>query len=372
MEDQYFEKMRYVRERIKAIMSEKKELDAASNAKIWTEVSSMFDYVINISEENLKHIRLHTSPITGEYVLTYWHQQPFIDPDSFSRDCGYMSLTEDIPEEYWVSEPRLLDLDVALGVTYQDKVINKTFVRYQSCVSNFYHMGIFNEIRKNEGTKYILEIGGGFGGLAHALKPLFGPRTTYIIVDIPTTLLFSASYLAVNNPKSNIYIYDPRSFTAEFVQNELADYDFVLLPDYSLDKLYNLPYLNIAINMMSFQEMSTPEIEKYLKFTSDKLIGYIYSNNIDRHPINNDLSGGSVTDLLLKYFKLFPSTESYDDPSINSVHPWFYRFYFGIPKKLDKYFHSESKLKYRAYVSNDAMTKSGFFVPDWRFVTMKE
>jgi hypothetical protein len=67
--------------------------------------------------------------------------------------------------------------------------------------------------------------------------------------------------------------------------------------------------------------------------------------------------------------------EEYNDLSLNSTHPWYYKFHFGIPKQQDKDFPKRSKLKIREYTPDSESTGSGVksFVGHpllWREVTL--
>jgi len=169
------------------------------------------------------------------------------------------------------------------------------------------------------------------------------------------------------NPDKRFYVYDKESFTPEFLQHQIFQYDYVLLPHYVLEELHQVPSLGLLLNMMSYQEMPHSIIDSYLKLGYEKLTGFLYSNNMDRHPFNGDISV-NVTQLLTQYFHLFPTANTYLDPTLNSDHPWFYRFFAGTSKKNPPDFHPESTIKVRAFVSDKDLEKSGHHRQDWRHI----
>jgi hypothetical protein len=368
----YSEKILDLKKEVLSMLLDRSGLDEkgddSSIDTIWAGALKFFNYIINLSPENFLQIRLHTSAITGEFVFHYMHKYPFIDAEIFADEIGYKSVTEDIPENLWISEPDIPNIDIPLGMTYKNKVINKNIARYQSCISNLYYSGILNKIASQTKKEVILEIGGGYGGLAHHLGNILNKKSTYIILDFPEMLLYSGGFLIANNPDKNIYIYEKESFTSEFIKTDLLDYDFVLIPNFALNDLFSLNNLFLTINMQSFQEMTKQQIEQYAKFGTEKLTGYLYSNNIDRHPINEKLGSHTVTDVLKNFYSLFPKPELYNDPSLYSNHPWYYRFYLGVPKGKEEHYAEDSFLKIREYVPDDHISSVGYHPIKWRKV----
>jgi hypothetical protein len=334
--------------------------DNAQPAPIWLETLSVFNYMINLSADDFRQIRYHTSLITGESILTYWHQYPPFEPELFARNIGYEFYTRDVPKKYQLGEPAAEALPRPLGVEYQGRVLNGNISRYQSCVSNLYSMGILDSLSEKAGRCLALEIGGGYGGLAHGLGNILAGNTTYIILDLPEMLLFSGGYLILNNPKKKIYIYEPATFTADFLKSGIYNYDYVLLPNFILGSLYQISHIDLMINMQSFQEMSKEQIAEYLDFGHARLTGYLYSDNIDKHPFNENLAPATVTSLLDSRFSLFPSPEFFDRHLSSS--PWPYRQYVGVAKDREITFPKQGPLRiidqstrYRVFKENSSV-----------------
>lgn len=374
--DTRFPLLKDLKRRVEAMLAEHQELNPNRVAKnddpVWSITLSALDYVRRLPEEDLLKIRLHTSLITGDYVFYYWHKFPPLNPEVFAEEIGYKAITGDIPKQYWIGEPHNPNILSDIGVQYCDHVINKDIMRYQSCISNLCLMGILDQFKTQSGKRIIMEIGGGYGALAHHVGKILDKKATYVIIDLPGMLMFSASYLIVNNPGKKVYVYDKATWTTDLLKKDYAQYDFMLVPHYVLDSLYDLPDIDLMINMQSFQEMSEKVVESYLKFGSEKLKGCFYSNNIDRHPYNDPSLAVNVTRSLEKFFKLFPSPDIYQDPTLNSGHPWYYKTYFGIPKTSLQSFPDQSQVKIRKYVSGTHVTPTGFPPVAWKTIKADE
>ncbi len=323
-----------LKDRVRRMMDQQRALEV-KHSGVWTDSARINHYAINLSETDLLNIKLHTDLIAGESSISYHHQHPPIDPEKFANIMGYRFYTTEVPEHYWLNEPLVPTSPMPVGVNFRGRMINRSISRFQSCISNLYRMGIMTALDANPQRNLIVEIGAGYGGLAHGFAATLKPHT-YVIVDLPETLLFSGTYLTINNPNKKIYIYEKETFTPEFIRKGIFDYDFVLLPHFVTSELFALPIINLFINMMSFQEMSPDQIQGYLKLAEAKAV-YLYSDNVDRHPFNRDLGESTVSDLLAKHFELFPSREFYDKKVPGSRAAWFFRGYLGVPrgKKLE-------------------------------------
>jgi SAM-dependent methyltransferase len=206
-------------------------------------------------------------------------------------------LTKDIPPAFIINEP-----EGGIGFHYDDgRFLSQDVVRYQRVITSLYRSGILSELVDGRTQrKYVLEFGGGYGGLAHHLSNICG-NGTYVIVDLPETLLFSAAYLSMLNPHKKIHIYEPGDFQEAAQFEALSSCDFVLVPNYQLQTLRRLRF-DVAINMASFQEMRTSQVEEALDFIRETCTGVFYSWNCDRAPLNNEMT--NVSDLLKQRFSL--------------------------------------------------------------------
>ena len=77
---------------------------------------------MDLSPESLRSVRYHTSLITGDSILNYWHISH--DPMTFAKNSGYAFYTAQVPSNYHLSEPFNVHVSKQLGVKYNDNIIN--------------------------------------------------------------------------------------------------------------------------------------------------------------------------------------------------------------------------------------------------------
>jgi len=286
------------------------------NSVLWstdTVEAGRHAFLEHFNEEELYKIRLYAGYVTGMGIGTPSPKDAITDTWKF--------YTGDIPTDFWVSEPTILG-EESLGVLINGKLINYDYLRYQACITNLYLQGVFNDNIQH----VIMEIGVGSGGLAYSFEQL-PVQFTYILMDIPESLMLAAAYLAVNSHK-RIYLYDPETFNAQFIKTEIYNYDFVLLPNYVLPLLYELEEITLLLNQASFQEMTNLQLDTYLDFAVSKVSGFIYSDNVDRHAGNKELTY-SISESLNTRFKLLPSINEYNSLLIAATVVG--KQYLGIP-----------------------------------------
>lgn len=150
------------------------------------------------------------------------------------------------------------------------------------------HLCIWRRVRDCAGpTGRILEIGGGYGGLARIAK-LMKPDCVYYIVDLPESLFFSYIFLKENFPKSNILYVCKESDVREIRKNKL---DFVFVPNVFLHLLEGLD-VDLVINTISFGEMTQNAVDSFMSFIQDCVSAkYFYSINRFGQRPGGDLPG---------------------------------------------------------------------------------
>ena len=105
-------------------------------------------------------------------------------------------------------------------------------------------------------SRSILEIGAGFGRLAHAVLENYEHISQYTICDLPEMLDVSRAYLS----------------------NVLSDEHFSKVSFYSNDEFHSLKPSELCINIDSFQEMPASVVLNYLEGISS-FAKYLYSKN---------------------------------------------------------------------------------------------
>lgn len=138
--------------------------------------------------------------------------------------------------------------------------------------------------------KIILEIGGGYGNLAHKMKQLY-KKSKYIIVDLPEVLLLQHYYLINNNSEYKIINLIDNSTEID-VEND--NFDILLIP-FNLYNKYKFK-CDIIINMRSMGEMPKKDLYNYIYWIEENMkIGglfynvnrYVFTKSIDKNKIRD-------------------------------------------------------------------------------------
>lgn len=299
--------IRKIKTKVASMLRERHDMDEETNetydaSQVWSAGCSLFDYMISMSDESFSKIRLHTYYLTSDYYLPYVLGHGV---DLIQRK--WESYVKELPDNYIVYEPK-----GGFGFEMPGKgMISSDSVRYQQTISTLYHQGVVSNLESDKKT-YVLEIGGGYGGLIHHLSNI-SKSTTYIIIDLPETLLFSASYISMLNPEKSIYVYDKDDFI-ETIQGDTSKFDFMFIPNFKLSELQKLKF-DLVINLNSLGEMTSLQVQEYIDFVFKTCIGSFYSYNQDHLQQNVELS--SLTEVLERQFDLIeiPSKEK----SVNTV-----------------------------------------------------
>ena len=204
------------------MLSERQQLQEneavlAKPSRLWSLASERFEYVLTLPERFLLDIRYHTWHLTGDNYQLYLFNK---DYEAFLVKL-WNYAKEGLPSSLLLSEPK--GLISGIGFNFDGRLVSLDIVRYQHVVKSLNRERIL-ALLSSKNRKIVLEIGGGYGGLAHHLTHLCS-NVTYVIVDLPETLFFSAIYLSLLNPTKKVYIYTPETF--EHVKRCLWDFDFL-------------------------------------------------------------------------------------------------------------------------------------------------
>jgi len=145
----------------------------------------------------------------------------------------------------------------------------------QSSIYNFqahYFSGLLKDIE----TPVVIEIGGGFGGLAHHLMRC-SPSIKYVGFDLPENILVQTYYLSCIFPNAKICTYQEDS--PPLTLKRLDNYDIVLLPNFELKRTDSL-VSDLIVNVRGLSGMSYETIVEY--FSQIDRIGrlFFYHENL--------------------------------------------------------------------------------------------
>lgn len=115
--------------------------------------------------------------------------------------------------------------------------------------------------------KTILEIGGGYGGLARLAKHHW-PHCRYMILDLPVSLVYSYLYVVQHFPEAKVlWVTKPKQLRD--VNN--AEYDFVFIPCSLEEAMYDTIECDLLINTASLGEMAQETADWYVHFIENHL-----------------------------------------------------------------------------------------------------
>lgn len=150
----------------------------------------------------------------------------------------------------------------------------------------------------------ILEIGGGFGGLARQLLRMI-PGLRYIGLDLPENCIIQSWYLTRSLPDRRVRVDELGGGN----QQNMAEVDALLLPNWELARL-KLSRLDVLLNVHSFGEMSHETLEAYFADIIRLQPEWIFHDNLSS-PRRDGLYGIPSSEYPpLKGYKLVASCES--------------------------------------------------------------
>ncbi len=275
-------------------MIEESQGDNDSTSSYWLDELKGFDYMLDASPLVIQKLREHCFHLTGirsyEYRKHHLHQR-----EKFARMLD--KLRQQDPHNLFVPEPEVLG---GFGHMIGEQLVNFDTLRFYGDLIAMDRGGILDSFRADKDQrKIVLEIGAGWGGFAYAFKTLF-QNTTYVIFDLPQTLLFSAVYLRAAFPSASILLFGDKP--EDIMLEDVQSYDFILLPHYFFENIHKIKPLDLAINIASFQEMTSEQVNGYASKLFDAKCTSIFSHNRDRSPHNPQLT--AVSAILEKYYQL--------------------------------------------------------------------
>lgn len=165
-----------------------------------------------------------------------------------------------------------------IGVMINGRIINCDSLQVQARVNSMYSsgvMGLLKDKAERRGRVRVLEIGAGYGALAHAMNGLFRDRIDYVMVDLPSVLHYPATYL-------NLAGISVEVVTPENVTGADAGRGHRLVPNYLLPEAEeSLGRFDLIVNTMSMNEMSEGQVRYYASVINRLLAsdGVFYEEN---------------------------------------------------------------------------------------------
>jgi hypothetical protein len=277
-----FRHYEHVRDLVLAMMDD--GAGYASSA-YWQQEVEGFDYLFDAGPLVIARLREHGYHLTGLRPYEYREHHA----EYARRFASKLRRLKDVdPTGLFVPESPALG---GFGHRIDGQLVNLDTLRFYECLIALDRGGAMGPLR-GPGRRRVLEIGAGYGGFAYQLKTLV-PDISYTIVDLPPTLLFSATYLKAVFPDARMRFYGEGADAGLF--DDLDRIDFLFLPAHAFSRL-PIPPADLAVNLASFQEMTTGQVTDYVRKLADSGCRQLYSLNRDRSRYNPELS--TVTEIL--------------------------------------------------------------------------
>jgi hypothetical protein len=250
--------------------------------------------MLHPSQPWVNQLRLHSHFFSGYHLTNMLTDTPIWSwtdeiggaiPDAYLRDtpdwsvAAFLEATADLaPNQVCVPPQRLGET----GWRVNGGIVNRDVMAYQERMNLLDAFGLLTELAGREQVR-ILEIGGGYGGLAYFLKQAL-PKAEYFICDLPHSLLFSATYLSLVSGFQNHLVYPGKDPEALFTHRD--GYTFV--PNHLFADLLPRPF-DLVINTMSFAEMPGSTVEVYAAGAARLLgdWGFLFEQNFDNSHYQN-------------------------------------------------------------------------------------
>jgi putative sugar O-methyltransferase len=271
-----------------AVLRMQAEVAGERPSDYWIEELAGFDYMLDASPLMIDKLRHQTYHVTGLKVYDYRSGR-----DAARLAAKLALLREAGDEELLVPEARELG---GFGFELGGRLFNIDTLKFYEAMIALDRGAVLSALRA-PGRRLVWEIGAGWGGFARVFKTVV-PDTTYLIVDLPELFLFSGTYLQTLFPEARIRYWAGEPAEELFAGWE--DTDFIMVPAGALD-VARPPRVDLALNMVSFQEMTTEQVRAYVEHAHAVGAPYLYSLNRDRSFYNEQLS--NVRDILAERYR---------------------------------------------------------------------
>lgn len=279
-----------VRDAVLEMIAHEPHTAFAEPSAYWQEELAGFEYMLDASPLLIKNLRHHCYHLTG--VRDWEYRQHHVYHTAKFKEHLEKLRSQD---SHVVCVPESPALG-GFGYIIDGALYNADTIRFYDALLALDRAHGLDHFRQPDGQKIVAEVGAGWGGFAYQFKTLF-PQTTYIVVDFPSTILFSGTYLKTVFPNARTLFLN--GSTGSIAHPE--QYDFIFVPHYLWTSLqFKRP--DLIVNLASFQEMKTAQMDQYVEKARDWGIPLIYSVNHERNFGNLEL--GAVSEVLGRHYVL--------------------------------------------------------------------
>ena len=285
-----FRNYQYVRERVLEMRAHVEASPSYRPSAYWEEELANFEYMLDATPLIIDKLRHHSFHITGLHVHNYRSNRARM----LARYTGKLrALQAQGRPELLVPEAEALG---GYGFMIDGQRINLDTMKFFEVFIALDKGAVLDEFRGDGERKLVWEVGAGWGGFPYQFKTLC-PNTTYLISDFPELFLFSATYLMTLFPGAKVRFWGEEPASRIFA--DWRDYDFIFTPNSALADL-TPDRLDLTVNMVSFQEMTTAQVTTYVAKSHQLGARFLYSLNREKSGMNDELD--SVTRIVSQYY----------------------------------------------------------------------
>lgn len=171
------------------------------------------------------------------------------------------------------------------------------FVKSGADYLHYYSVAIARLLRDTAGRKVVMELGGGYGGMAYYLMR-DTPNCTYVDFDLPENMALTAYYLLKALPERKVLLYGEGDLGA----SALEQYDVVIMPNFEIVRMPD-ESADLTFNSYSLAEMPSEAIQRYVaEFTRTTSLYLLHINHTRHSQVGADAFGidPQVFDLLYR------------------------------------------------------------------------
>lgn len=141
------------------------------------------------------------------------------------------------------------------------------------CDYQHYYATMISRLVRGPKHQFVLEIGGGFGGLAYFMVR-DNPGLTYIDVDLPENMALASFFLLSGAPDKKIGLYGEVNLQTD----DLSQYDALILPNFAIQEIKDNA-IDLCFNSYSLSEMPMPTVTNYMSHFNRISSKFIYHIN---------------------------------------------------------------------------------------------
>ena len=235
--------------------------DLTRPSRYWQDFCRFSAYVRGLPDDELPFIRYQTWHLTSDHYQRYY--------------LGSESLLAAAEKEYLFLTGHLngfrpVESSEGIGFDTHHGKISIDLIRYLGVLKDLFLHGALSRDTRHS----VLEIGGGYGGLA-SLCMQFNSSMAYVICDLEETMFYQAVHLSNVWGSDRVVMCDETAVSLPMLEPG----KFYLVPQSRYGLVRTLRF-DLALNQQSMQEMSQRQVEHYCDLLSETATCF-YSCNQD-------------------------------------------------------------------------------------------